>query len=229
MTTRLYQFATSPFCHKIRKILDYKGFAYEVREVDYLDRRDLLAASGQILVPALTLENNETLVESELIALRLEEICPDPAIFPAQWRGTHLALARYFDQVLEDVLFRAVVPDEMAYFRKLGSSYEAFWRLIRERKYGSGFCDQMMQDHARNLGHVRSILSPLDQDLAERAFLLGRIGYADFALYGQLSLLAITGELKISIDLLNLRAYYHRMDQISSLLESRDAQIEDGR
>ena len=39
MKARLFQFHTSPFCAKVRKILDYKGVDYEIVEVDYLDAR----------------------------------------------------------------------------------------------------------------------------------------------------------------------------------------------
>ncbi len=220
MKLRLYQFATSPFCAKVRKILDYKGIEPEVVEVDYLDRRNLLEASGQIMVPALTIESGETLIDSERIAFRLEELYPEPAIFPMKWRGTHLALGHYFDTELEDILFRTTVPDEVVYYRRRGVAHEALWRLICERKYGSGFCDQMVHNHSRNLERARAMLEPLDCDLTNRAFLLGRIGYADFALYGQLSLLALIGELKIPTDLPNLRAYYQRIDRISSRLEN---------
>src|ERR1700730_18029658 len=107
MTVRLYQFATSPFCAKVRKILDYKGVYDELVEVDYLERKELLLASDQMMVPALTLETNETIVDSDRIALQLEELYQQPTIFPPEWRGVHLALARYFDTELEDALFRA--------------------------------------------------------------------------------------------------------------------------
>ena len=30
-------------------------------------------------------------------AARLEELYPEPTIFPPEWRGVHLALAAYFD------------------------------------------------------------------------------------------------------------------------------------
>lgn len=219
MTLRLYQFASSPFCAKVRKILDYKGCAYNVVEVDYLERKELLLVSDQIIVPALTLEDDTTIVDSDRIAIRLEELYPEPAIFPPEWRGIHLALARYFDTELEDALFRAAVPDELAHYRRQGRDREAFWRLIRERKYGAGFCNRMVRDHAANLARVHELLAPLDDTLRERAFLLGRIGYADFALYGQLTYLAFTGELKIPPGLTTLRAYYDRMDRISAVLD----------
>jgi glutathione S-transferase len=219
MTVRLYQFATSPFCAKVRKILDYKGVEYELVEVDYLERKELLLASGQMMVPALTLETNETIVDSDRIAQQLEELYPQPTIFPAEWRGVHLAIARYFDTELEDALFRAAVPDEIAHYRRQGQDREALWRLIRDRKYGAGFCEQMVREYPANLERVQALLAPLDDTLRERAFILGRIGYADFALYGQLRYLTLTGESKISADLPSLRAFYGRMDRISPILE----------
>lgn len=218
-TLKLYQFASSPFCAKVRKILDYKGAEYEAIEVDYLERKELLIASGQIMVPALTLESGETITDSDRISERLENDYPEPTIFPAEWRGVHLALARYFDTELEDALFRAAVPDEIAHYRRQGRDREMLWRLIRERKYGAGFCDRMMREPAGNLERARAMLAPIDDGLRERAFLLGRIGYADFALYGQLSYLAFTGELKIPSELPNLSAFYGRMDRISSTLD----------
>ncbi len=216
---RLYQFLTSPFCAKVRKILDYKGIDYELIEVDYLDRRALLDASGQIMVPALTLESGDTLTDSDRIAHRLEEVYPEPAIFPAEWRGIHLALARYFETELEDALFRVAVPDELAYFRRQGADREALWRLIRERRYGAGFCEQMVRENRENLERVEAMLALLDESLDGRAFLLGRIGYGDFALYGQLTYLAFTGEQKLPARLANLRAFSDRMDRISAIVE----------
>jgi len=83
---RLYQFATSPFCAKVRKILDYKGLDYETVEVDYVERKELVLASGQLMVPALTLDRGETLVDSNRSALVLEEHYPEPTIFPRAWQ-----------------------------------------------------------------------------------------------------------------------------------------------
>jgi glutathione S-transferase len=217
--TRLYQFATSPFCAKVRKILDYKGVDYETVEVDYLERKELLIVSGQIMVPVLTLETGETIKDSDRIAEKLEELYPEPTIFPPDWRGVHLALARYFDTELEYAIFRVAIPDQIAYYRRQGRDCEALWRLLRERKYGAGFCDQMVEDRGANQERVLGVLAPLEDTLRNRPFVLGRIGYADFALYGQLSYLAFTGELKIPTDLPNLRAFYGRMDRICSVLD----------
>jgi glutathione S-transferase len=221
MTARLFQFHTSPFCAKVRKILDYKGIDYEIVEVDYLERKELLTASGQIMVPALTLGNGDTIADSDRIAMRLEEVCPEPTIFPPGQRGLHIALARYIDTTVEDALFRVGVPDEVEYFRRQGAEREAMWRLIRERKHGEGFVDQMGTAREANWKIAAEILAPFEEQLAAGvgAFLTGRIGLADFSLYGQLHLSAFTGEFKLPKSLPKLHAFYHRMDRISSAPE----------
>jgi glutathione S-transferase len=216
---RLYQFATSPFCAKVRKILDYKGLDYETVEVDYLERKELLVASGQLMVPALTFDSGETLIDSEAIAMALEERYPEPTIFPAGWRGAHLGLARYFDTELEDALFRAALPFELRHYARQGRDREAFYRLIRERKYGLGFCDQMIRDHAMYRERACQMLAPLDEAFTDRAFLLGRIGYADFALYGQMTYLTLGDELALPEALAGLHAFHDRMDRMTSRLD----------
>jgi glutathione S-transferase len=216
MAARLYQFLGSPYCAKVRKILDFKGIDYEVVEVDYLERRELLAASGQIMVPALTLENGETIADSARIADRLEELYPEPTLLPPGWRGMHRAMADYIDNNLAEVMFRAAIPDKAAYYRGQGKDREALWRLIRERKYGEGFVDRMIADHAAQMASAHKALEWFEEALGERAFLFARIGLADFSLYGQLFHFAVSGELKIPRELANLRAYYGRIDRISS-------------
>jgi glutathione S-transferase len=216
---RLYQFAVSPFCAKLRKILDYKGIDYAAVDVDYLERKELVMASGQMMVPALTLDNGETLVDSDRIAMVLEEHFPEPTLFPPAWQGVHLALARYFDTELEEALFRAAVPYELAHYRRQGADREALWRLIRERKYGVGFVEQMVLEHSANLSRAHKLLAPLEDSLSDRAFVLGRIGYADFALYGQLTYFAISGNLTIPASLPGMRAFFERMNRISAAVE----------
>ncbi|HVB78535.1 MAG TPA: glutathione S-transferase family protein [Candidatus Binataceae bacterium] len=234
MKATLYQFATSPFCSKVRKILDYKGLDYQVVEVDYVERKELIAASGQIMVPALRLEDIrdgagvqggavETLVDSDRIAIRLEELCPEPTILPARSRGLHLALTRYIDSQVEEALFFAAVPDEVEYFGRQGADRLALFRFIRERKYGPGFCERMEREREANLARVREVLAPFEMALEHGAFLFGAAGLADFALYGQLHLLAFTGLLKIPHELARVREFYGRVDRITAALDDPGA------
>ncbi len=220
MAARLFQFISSPFCAKARKILAFKGIEHEVVEVDYLERKELVIASGQIMVPALTLDSGETIVDSTKIALRLEELYPEPTLLPPGWRGMHLVLTDYIDNQLEDAVFRAAIPDELAYWRRQGPDREAFWRLIRERRYGAGFLDKVVAERDAHWRRAMDALGPFEEALEGKAFLLGRIGLADFALYGQLYYFAFLEGLKLPTELKNLRAFFDRVDRISSTVEA---------
>jgi glutathione S-transferase len=220
MAARLFQFVSSPFCAKVRKILEFKGVEHEVVEVDYVERKELVVASGQIMVPALRLDSGETIVDSTKIALRLEELVPQPTLLPPGWRGMHRVLNDYIDNPLEDVLFRAAVPDELVHWRRRGPDREALWRLIRERRFGAGFVDRMVAERDAHWRCAMDALGPFEETLENKAFLLGRIGLADFALYGQLYYFAFLDGLKLPAELKNLRAFFDRVDRISSVIES---------
>jgi glutathione S-transferase len=219
MKPRLFQFYPSPLCAKTRKILEYKGLAYDVVEVDYLDRAELLAASGQITVPALELSGGEVLVESAWIVTRLEALFPGPTVLPPASRGLHLALTRYFEGSVSEVLRRLAIPDLLEFYGRQGDQQLAFFRLVHDARYGAGFCDRMDAERDSNLQQAQEILAPLDEALSEKAFLLGRLGLADFALYGQLWRLAFTGDLKIPNSLGNLREFFGRVDRLSAVIE----------
>ena len=219
MAAKLYQFLGSPFCAKVRKLLAFKGVEFEVVEVDYLERKELLLASGQITVPAVTLEGGETIVDSARIAMRLEELYPEPTIFPAGWRGMHVVLADYIDNHLEQQVYPVALADELAYYSRQGADRGALWRLIRERKFGAGFVDRTIAAQSANWERFRFSLAPFEEQLGIAPFLTGRIGLADFALYGQLYYLAFTGDLKIPAEMKNLRAFFGRVDRISSIVE----------
>jgi glutathione S-transferase len=219
MAAKLYQFLGSPFCAKARKLLAFKGVEFEVVEVDYLERKELVLASGQVTVPALTLDSGETIVDSARIAMRLEDLFPEPTIFPTGWRGIHIALADYIDRHLEEEVYAVALADELAHYSNQGADRAALWRLIRERKYGAGFVDRTIANRDANWERARSALAPFEDQLARSPFLTGRIGLADFALYGQLYYFAFTGEMKIPADLKNLRAFFDRVDRITAAIE----------
>jgi glutathione S-transferase len=219
MNTRLFQLYPDPLCAKIRKILEFKGMAYDIVELDYLNRAELLAVSGQIEVPALEIDAGEIAVGSEWIMTRLEALMPEPTVLAPLNRGLHLTLARYFESGLSDAMMRAAVPDLLEFYRRQGDQQLAFFRMVQDARYGAGFCDQAAEAGDLNLQQVRELLSPLDEALNEKAFLIGRLGLADFALYGQLWNLGFTGELKIPQELSNVREFFSRIDRLSASLE----------
>ena len=126
------------------------------------------------MVPALTLESGETIVDSDRIAMRLEECVPSRRFCRRDSRGLHLALTRYIDSEVEEALFCAAVPDEEKYFARQGADRLAMFRFIRDRKYGAGFCDRMEREHEANMVRVREVLEPFEMALEHGAFLTRR-------------------------------------------------------
>src|SRR5260370_616606 len=185
---------------------------------------DLFSASAILCWPrnawwSRTLETGETIVDSARIATRVEELFPEPSIFPPGWRGVHLALADYIDNQIEDAIYGVALVDELAHYTRQGVDRAALWRLIRERKYGAGFVDRTIANHEANWTRARNALAPFEEQLANLPFLTGRIGLADFSLYGQLFYFAFTGEMKIPAEMKNLRTFFDRVDRISSTFE----------
>ena len=201
----------------VGKLLHYKGIEFDEAEVDILASKEQLLASPDLLLTQLTLEDGEKIIASERIALRLEELYPEPTILPPDQRGIQIALARYINSIEGDI-WRLALPDQIAWFRRLGPDYEAAFRQITDRYSGAGFCARAETEPTFTTGVVH-LLAPFETALEGKAFLMGRIGLADFALYGELHRLAISGELKLPGRFPNLRAFHGRVDRISASLD----------
>src|SRR5258708_10703648 len=124
-----------------------------------------------MMVPALMLDSGETIVDSARIAMRLEELFPEPSIFPPGWRGVHIALADYIDNQLEDAVYAVALADELAHYRRQGVDRVALWRLIRERKYGGGFVARTIAHTPANWESARTPPAPFRGQTANSSFL----------------------------------------------------------
>ena len=79
---RLYRFAYSTNVERVTLALEHKGIEYESVWVDPADRSEVVRVSGQELVPVVEIDG-EMVADSTRIVRRLEEIQPDPALYPA--------------------------------------------------------------------------------------------------------------------------------------------------
>ena len=103
---RLHDWAPSPFCHKVRAILAYKGLAYERLPVTVARMQDLAERGANGKVPVLEIDG-VLVSDSTAIALAVDGIQPEPPLMPASSREAALC------QVLEDW------ADEAIYFNGL--------------------------------------------------------------------------------------------------------------
>ena len=106
-----YDWPYSPFCMKVRDILEFKGLEY--RTVNPLAARGVLKRRGTGKVPAVQIDG-VFITDSTDIALALDKRFPEPPLFPSSSRERGLC------QALEDW------ADESLYFTAL------FYRWIEE-------------------------------------------------------------------------------------------------
>ena len=196
----LYDWGPSPFCLKVRAILDYKGVAY--RRIPVLGPRLFeLRRRGRVgKVPALEIDGR-LVTDSTDIAHELERLFPAPGILPADPR------ARAQCHVIEDW------ADEALYFINLhfqwidpegarmlplafgknpfGRAALAFYRRrIRSQVVGQGTGrkppERIAADLERELDAVDAMVAPSPYLLGGQPML------CDFALMGQLVYLSRT-------------------------------------
>src|SRR5512140_3130528 len=99
---RLHQFPYSPFAAKVRKCLELKGIAFEVVNVPYLDRRELVELTGGTLQIPVLEDGARVMDESARITAYLDET------YQPSLREVPLSVVieGWADNVLEDVTFR---------------------------------------------------------------------------------------------------------------------------
>lgn len=193
-----YDWPYSPFCMKVRAMLDYKQLDYE--RVPALAARRILSRQGTGKVPAVEIDGT-FVTDSTEIAYALEERFPDPSLLPAdrRQRGLVHALEEWSDESLYfiglyyrwyDRAGRLGIPGKFGKTLKGRLAYRFYLgRILRQLK-GQGTLrksrDHVARDLKRNLDAIDALLRP-------GPYLLGKEPYlCDFALWGQLEYLRRT-------------------------------------
>lgn len=195
-----YDWAPSPFCFKVRAVLDYKGIAY--KRVNALGRNVLkIRREGKVgKVPAIEIDG-EMLTDSTDIVYALEQRFSGPQVIPAStydrarchaledWADESLYFIGLYYQWIEPE-GRKMVPLAFgkSLFGRLAFLY--YSRLITRQLAGQGTlrkpAEHVHRDLIRHIESISALLQP-------QPFLLGDKPYlCDFALLGQLVYLART-------------------------------------
>ena len=195
MVYRLYDFPASPFCIKVRGILDYKGIAFERLDTAGKGMLELRRRGGIGKAPALDLDGT-IVCDSTDIAYELEQRHPDPPILP--WDPRERALCHVLEDWADESLYwhgvyyrwrdadgRRGAPS--IFPRGLFGQHvipAVIARKAREQLEGQGTGRKPAEHVARDLDRSLQAASEL---LADRAFLLAPTPLlCDFALCGQL-------------------------------------------
>jgi glutathione S-transferase len=195
-----YDWPHSPFCMKVRAILDYKRLSYE--RINPLGAQMLtVRRKGRIgKVPALELDGR-FIADSTDIAHALEQRFPQPAILPSEprERGLCHALEDWADEALYFTgLYyrwyeregRKPIPAAFGKSPVGRLTYRIYLRRILHQLRGQGTSrkppEHVRQDLDRQLDAVQA-------QVERGPFLLGEIPYlCDFALWGQVKYLERT-------------------------------------
>lgn len=98
----LYQFATSPFCEKVRRLLSYKGLEYRIHDVDRTKIPELKHVSPFGKFQALD-DNGIAVCDSTDIAHYLDARYPGRPVIPAD--PVQAAMVHVIDDRAEESLY----------------------------------------------------------------------------------------------------------------------------
>lgn len=195
-----YDWAPSPFCMKVRAILDYKRLDYQ-RINPLGPALRTIHRRGHIgKVPAVVIDG-DWLADSTDIAYELDRRFPDPPIIPASPRDRALchAIEEWADESLYfvglyyqwfDARGRAMVPSAFGKSLLGRIAYRVYLRRILGQLKGQGTL-RKPPAHVRH--DLDRQLDAAEGLLGSGSFILGETPYlCDFALFGQLTYLART-------------------------------------
>lgn len=194
-----YDWPYSPFCMKVRAILDYKGIEY--RSVNPLKHLREIARRGKVgKLPALEIDG-ELIVDSTDIAYSLDKHFPEPPLLPhaVRERGLVHAIEDWADESLYFIgLYYRWFDSEgrKPVARVFGKSlrgrllYRFYLRRILGQLRGQGTLrkppEHVARDLDRHLNAVEGLLTPGPYVLGPKPYL------CDFALWSQLNYLSLT-------------------------------------
>jgi glutathione S-transferase len=202
----LYQFPISPFCDKIRRILQYKRVEYSVHNVPMLETPTTLRKKNKAgKVPCI--EDAGTIVsDSTDIAHHLEARFPDPPLLPREPKVRALChiLEDWADESLYfyEVFLRFMVPSnaprwiaELVADDPIPIKLAARWIIpshmrgvLRGQGLGRKTTEAVCDD-------LRRELTAIEDYLGDGKFLLGdAISLADIAVFAQLHCIRGTPE-----------------------------------
>ena len=180
MERLLYQFTLSPYCIKVRRILEYKGIPFRTVEVNPFARGEVMRLSGQKRVPVLV-ERGEgggpdvVTADSTAIAERLDRLHPEPRLYPEDTaaRGRVALLEDWSDETFATdlIAFKIFTPgngrlmveqskrfyEPRWYYELLFPLGPALLRLLAWPRRRGRSLDRVRLDYERDLDFLEAV------------------------------------------------------------------------
>jgi len=207
----MLEFFQEPFSHwcvKARKILNYKNIKYEIKDVGYHDKRELVKATGQDYVPAIVADGR--IVTYPDIPDFLEQLKPEPTIYPDGTKALSKALENWAHWRLEEIVWRFVVGD----FPKTFKDDLERWVFVEIQEAKRGPLELMELRKTAFKKDMEMHLQILEDLLKTHKFILSeKPGLADFAAFGAIFPLRHSSN-DLPDKFPRLRAWYDGIDRI---------------
>ncbi len=180
---KLLQFPYSPFAAKIRSCARLAKVPLEVVDVPYTDRSELVRLTGAMYVPVLVDGDRVTTESSKIVALIDERGGGKLRANPLS-----IVIEQWADEWFQEAAFKFCCPGlEERMGRDQGAEAMALFRLIKERRYGSGAIAQWRSDEAKLEAATIELAAPIVETLRRSPFILGaEVSLADAAFASQL-------------------------------------------
>ncbi len=163
----LHHYATSPFSEKIRKILAHKRVSWRGVEQPMIMPKPKLTplTGGYRRIPVMQI-GADVYCDTEIIVRVLEELFPEPTIYPGNSKGLCHMISLWADRRL----FFAVIA---VVFEKMGAMVPKEFIEDRQKMMSGASFTELVQTAPDARNQVRAFLAMLDGQLADRPFLLG--------------------------------------------------------
>lgn len=170
----------SPYCWRVRLALQHKGLPFASRPLRFTDKDELLACSGQKLVPVL--RDGDTVVHDSVAIFQYL----DQAYSERPLLGDGVALERA--RLVEHLVFQAVRMPLLKIllprvFAQIDPADHDYFRSSREKALGSTL--EAFADPEAGTAQFRQAIMPLQAWLGDQAYLDGaEAGGSDYLAMG---------------------------------------------
>ena len=209
---KLYQFQSSPFCEKVRRILNYKGVDFETVEVDRRQVALHVNVSPFGKFPAIS-NGDDAVCDSTDIAYYLEEKFPEKSLIPTDEKlnaQMHMAEdwadeSLYFYEITMRLSWEhnarqtvkkvmATLPPELSEEQALSLMLNGSQKLIAAQGMGRKTKEQVIADAER---HLKAI----SVTVGESGYMVGdSITLADISVISQLGCMLDATEVRQMIE-----------------------------
>ena len=201
----VYDEPYSPYCAKIRKILEYKGLRYRTVYVPYHDKVRLLKETRQDYVPFLR-DGRKGVSWTQAVDY-LEKKVPRPTVYPESSRGPVKILEAWEYDWFEDRIW----PFVAAFLERTFRDPVERWNFAEswDRPYGT--FDEIRKDPKAAWAPLDPTFRLLEDSLRGRHYLVAEAPTAfDFAIFGDLHAMEYAN-VPIPTAYRKLRSWYQRV------------------